>query len=81
MVKLLVVMDQEFYQEMPLIILDNWVLDNLILTDKLLAKDLQGFTTCLLVNNNLFFIIKIVFHIDDSLKIASASFSLLVVTY
>ena len=35
------------------IILDNWVFDNLISVDKWFAKALQRFTTCLLVNYNL----------------------------
>ena len=35
------------------IILDNWVFDNLISNDVLLAKALLRFATCLLVNNNL----------------------------
>ena len=35
------------------IILDNWVFDNLISVDDFLAKVLQRFTTCLLVDNNL----------------------------
>ena len=34
------------------IILNNWVFDNLISVD-LLAKTLQRFATCVLVNNNL----------------------------
>ena len=34
-------------------ILDNWVFDNLISIDDLLAKALRRFATCLLVNNNL----------------------------
>ena len=33
-------------------ILDNWVFDNLISTDDLLAKALWRFGTCLLINNN-----------------------------
>ena len=35
------------------IILDNWIFDNLMSVDKLFAKALRRFTTCLLVNNNL----------------------------
>ena len=35
------------------IILDNWVFDNLISTDKWSAKALQKFENCLLNNNNL----------------------------
>ena len=35
------------------IILDNQVFDNLISVDDLLAKTLRRFSTCLLVNNNL----------------------------
>ena len=35
------------------IILDNWIFDKLISVDDLLAKALPKFSTCLLVNNNL----------------------------
>ena len=45
-------MDQEIYQEIPLIvsiILDNWVFDTIILTDELFAKALRRFVACLLV--------------------------------
>ena len=34
-------------------ILCNWVFDNSILAQELLAKDLRSFETCVLVNNNL----------------------------
>ena len=34
-------------------IFDNWVFENLISTDELLANALRIFKTCLLVNNNL----------------------------
>ena len=34
-------------------ILCNWVFDNFILAQELLAKDLRSFETCVLVNNNL----------------------------
>ena len=34
-------------------ILNNWIFDNMILVDDLLAKALWRFTTCLLVNSNL----------------------------
>ena len=36
------------------IILDSWDFDSLILTDKLFAKALRRFATCLLINNILF---------------------------
>ena len=60
------------------IILDNWVFDNLISVDDLLAKALLRFETCLLVNNNLWgklvswFELPIIF--DDNLKTTSVSF-------
>ena len=58
------------------IILDNWVFENLISTDKLFANDLQRFETCLLLNNNLwgklFSLSPILF--DDNLNTTSVSF-------
>ena len=33
--------------------IDNWVFDYFILADKLFAKALRSFKTCVLVNNNL----------------------------
>ena len=70
-------MDQEVYQvnDPDCTILNNWIFDGLILTNHLLAKDLQGFATCLSVNNNLFG--KLVLSsespiiLGDSLKITS----------
>ena len=34
-------------------VLCNWVFDNFLLAEELLAKSLQSFETCVLVNNNL----------------------------
>ena len=58
------------------IILDNWVSDSLISVDDLLVKILQRFTTCLLVNNNLWgkFVSLSPIIFDDSLKTSSDSF-------
>ena len=54
------------------IVLDNWVFDSLILSDKLFAKAFGKFETSLLVNNNLCRILTwlLEFYIifDDSLK-------------
>ena len=57
-------------------ILDNWVFKNLISIDKLFAKALRIFTTCLLANNNLWG--KLVsfspIMFDDNLDTTSVSF-------
>ena len=44
-------------------ILDNWVFDNLISVEDLLAKALRRFSTCLLINNNLWGKLVITNHI------------------
>ena len=58
------------------ITLDNWVFDNLTSVDDLLAKSIERFETCLLVNNNicgkLVSLSPLVF--DDNLKTSSVSF-------
>ena len=57
-------------------ILDNWVFDNLISVDDLLAKALRRFSACLLVNHNLWK--KLVSPsptiFDDNLKNSPVSF-------
>ena len=60
------------------VILDNWVFDNLISANELLAKALRRFETCLLVNNNscgkLVPSLELAIIFDDSLRTTSVSF-------
>ena len=53
MIILFLIKDQVIYLEILLtIIFDNWVFENLISTDELLANGLQILETCLSVSNN-----------------------------
>ena len=66
------------------IILDNWVFDNFILADKLFAKVLWIFATCLSVSNNLCgklasSSLELLITFDDNLGVISASFQLILV--
>ena len=59
-------------------ILCNWVFDNLILAEKLLAKALQSLESCVLVNNNLcgdLFLSLESQTFDETLKVNSVPFS------
>ena len=71
-------MDKVVYQKNPpdCIILDNWVFDNLISVDKLFAKALRRFATCLLFNNSLWgkFVSSSPTTFNNSLKAASVLF-------
>ena len=70
-------MDQEVYQEIfDCIILDNWIFDNLISVDDLLAKVLRRFLTCPLINDSLWgkLVSSLPTIFDDNLKTTPVPF-------
>ena len=58
--------DQLIYQEFQEIIFDNWVFENLISTDGLLANALQILEPCLFVSNN--WCGKLVLSLEDNVR-------------
>ena len=74
MVRLLLVMNQEAYQDI-LLIISSYIFNSLISADGFLAKSLQRFAACVLVNDNLcgklVMSLGLPIIIDDNVKIVS----------